>query len=238
LQATPRPRGTPLDDVSRRARRCPTRFPATASHTPARAVFEDRPVAKEEAMYQPKQSSSGPPHGARIVVVALAVLALVPCVSRASELIPSIGVTKSINGDGSAKVSGGLALRGGVLPFLQSEIGVQYRSETRDAGLLKVKQWPVTASLWLTPIPALYAGGGVGYYNTTLEYDQSLGLSNDTSRKFGVHLGGGMRMPLGPTASLDLNGRYVFLDQQRSQLPPNHFNPDYWTGSLGLAFHF
>jgi hypothetical protein len=181
----------------------------------------------------------GPRHlAAPAVLAALLLLPLAAPAARAGEIIPSIGITKPVNGDGGAKVSGGLALRGQILPFLQSEIGATYRSETRDDGMMKVKQWPVTASLWLNPIPALYAGGGVGYYHTTLEYDQTLALTNDTSSKFGVHLGGGFKMPLGPTASLDLNGRYVFLDQQRSQLPPNHFNPDYWTTSLGLAFHF
>lgn len=177
----------------------------------------------------------------RMSLALLAALMLLPFATgaaRAGEIIPSIGITKPVNGDGAAKVSGGLALRGKILPFLQSEIGATYRSETRDAGMLKVKQWPITTSLWLTPISALYAGGGVGYYHTTLQYDQSLALSNETSRKFGVHLGGGIRLPLGPTAALDLNGRYVFLDQQRSQLPPNHFNPDYWTTSLGVAFRF
>ena len=30
--------------------------------------------------------------------------------------------------------------------------------------------WPITASLWFTPIPMLYAGGGVGWYQVTLNY--------------------------------------------------------------------
>ena len=171
----------------------------------------------------------------------LAALVLVPLgavAARAGEIIPSVGITKPVNGDGGAKVSGGLALRGNILPFLQTEIGATYRSEERDAGLLKVKQWPVTASLWVTPMPMLYAGGGVGYYHTTLQYDESLGLDSETSRKWGVHLGGGLKFPLGPTASLDLNGRYIFLEQQRSQLPPNHFDPDFWNTSVGVAFRF
>jgi len=188
---------------------------------------------------KPCRHDSRPRHvAASAAFAALLLLPLAAPIARAGEIIPSIGITKPVNGDGDAKVSGGLALRGKVLPFLESEISASYRSETRDAGMLKVKQWPITTSLWFKPIPALYAGGGVGYYHTTLEYSPSLALDNDTSRKFGVHLGGGLRMPLGPTASLDLNGRYIFLDQQRSQLPPNHFDPDFWTTSLGIAFHF
>jgi len=39
-------------------------------------------------------------------------------------------------------------------------------------------------------------------------------------------------------AALDLNGRYVFLDQATSALPPNGFDPDFWTTSVGLAIKF
>ena len=38
-------------------------------------------------------------------------------------------------------------------------------------------------------------------------------------------------------ASLDLNGRYVYLGDQASELPPSQFNANFWTTSLGIAFH-
>jgi hypothetical protein len=157
--------------------------------------------------------------------------------AHAAEIIPSIGITKSVDGDDDAKVFGGLAMRGNLAPFLKSEIGVGYRSENVAGDDLKVRMWPVTASLWLTPVPTLYAGGGVGWYHTTLDYASSLPFEDETSQKFGVHLGGGLNIPFGP-AALDLNGRYVFLDKEQSQLPPNEFDPDFWTTSLGLAIRF
>src|SRR5205814_1094707 len=81
---------------------------------------------------------------------------------------------------------------GAVLPFLKTEIGVAYRSETRLGGDLKVRMWPVTGSLWLAPLPMLYAGGGVGWYHTTFDYAPALAIANETKERFGVHLGGGI----------------------------------------------
>ena len=116
---------------------------------------------------------------------------------------------------------------------------MQYRQDMLFNGQVESKQWPVTASLWLKPMPMLYAGGGAGWYNTTLHYPNTPLLASLTTRKFGVHLGGGVSVPLLPgVASVDLNGRYVYLGDQKSDLPPNNFKADYWTTSLGVAFHF
>jgi hypothetical protein len=186
--------------------------------------------------------ASWPRHQARALVASLliTVLALVATRSaQAVEIIPSVGITKTATRSNErAQISGGLALRGSVLPLLKSEVGVAYRSESRLNGGLDVKMWPVTASLWLQPIPALYAGGGVGWYHTTLDYAQTVPLQDETRQEFGMHVGGGLRVPLASAAALDLNGRYVFMDSQQSQLPPTTWDPDYWTTTLGLAIHF
>jgi opacity protein-like surface antigen len=184
--------------------------------------------------------------GSRLIIRgAVAVVVLVTMVlagigiATATEIVPSIGITRSVHDNSTdAQVYGGLAIRGSVLPLLKSEIGVAYRSETRLNGDLKVKMWPVTASLWLTPLPVLYAGGGVGWYHTTLDYAESLPIADETHQRFGVHLGGGFEIPLAPMAALDLNGRYVFLKEEQSQLPPAKFDPDFWTTTLGLAIKF
>ena len=180
-------------------------------------------------------------------------VAVVPATSRpveAAEIIPSVGVTKSTRSGGeSARVHGGLALRGSLVPFVQSEIGVAYRRETRSNGDLDVTMWPVTASLWLTPIPRLYAGGGVGWYHTTLtfrNYEEWLAQWADvppqsTRQEFGMHVGGGVTVPLTGSTAVDLNGRYVFLDTQvarQNPIPPIRFDPDYGSTTLGLAIRF
>jgi len=188
-----------------------------------------------------RQASRRPQHRCSLVATLLvAALALAGAGSAwAVEIIPSVGVTKSARNSGErARVYGGLALRGSFLPLLKSEIGVAYRNETRLDGNLDVKMWPVTASLWLAPIPTLYAGGGVGWYHTTLDYAETLPVQDETHQEFGMHVGGGLAIPLSGSAALDLNGRYVFMDSQQTQLPPTRFDPDYWSTTLGLAIRF
>src|SRR5262245_39121933 len=160
--------------------------------------------------------------------------------AEAAEIIPSVGITKSSRPGASdqAQLSGGLAVRGELLPMLKSEIGVSYRSEDRMNGAMTMRMWPVTASLWLTPLPALYAGGGVGWYHTTLDYSDAVALPSETHQDFGVHVGGGLRVPFTSAVALDLNGRYVFLHDQESRLLPTTFDPDFWTTSVGLAIKF
>jgi opacity protein-like surface antigen len=171
---------------------------------------------------------------------ALAALLLLLATSRARavEVVPSVGLTRSVDAD-EANSQVGLALRGDIAPrVLQAEIGASYRREDAAPDVVQ-RMWPVTASLWLTPLSALYAGAGVGWYHTTFDYKGPLALEDETFQDFGVHLGGGMKVPLASSVAVDLNGRYVMMqDQEDSRLVPSDFNPDFWTLAAGLAFKF
>jgi hypothetical protein len=158
-------------------------------------------------------------------------------IARSAELVPSIGWMR-LTGEAESKSFGNLALRGNMLPVLKSEIAVGYRNEERIANQLDVRMVPVTTSLYLAPVPAIYAGGGVGWYHTTFDYSSSVPLADRTSEEFGVHLGGGVQVPLAPSASVDLGGRYVMMREQDSHLIPERFDPDFWVTTLGLAIHF
>jgi len=169
----------------------------------------------------------------------LALLLLGVQVARAAEIIPSIGVARAIDSDDDeASISGGIAFRTPMLSIFKAEIGVQYRSEKRYDANLHIRQWPITGSLWLNPFSALYLGGGVGWYHTTYDYEDVTLLEDDTTQDFGVHLGGGLEVPFGPSIGLDLNGRYVFLEDVAQKLSTEEFNPDFWSTSLGLSFKF
>jgi len=157
--------------------------------------------------------------------------------AHAAEIVPAYGWMR-IKDDSEAKSFASLALRGNLAPVLQTELGIAYRNEERLANQLDVKMWPVTASLWLTPVPAIYAGGGVGWYHTTFDYDSSVPLADETHEEFGVHLGGGLKVPLAPSAAADLGGRYVMMRDQESPLIPQRFDPDFWVTTLGLAIRF
>jgi opacity protein-like surface antigen len=156
-----------------------------------------------------------------------------------AEIVPSVGLTSSVHSeDNDVKISGGLALRGRLAPMFKGEIGASYRSETLDNGALHVRMWPITTSLWVTPFSTIYAGGGVGWYQTTYDYDETLAIQDETQQQFGVHLGGGFGIPLAGPLTLDLNGRYVFLDKVRDKISTRELDPDFWTTSLGLAIRF
>lgn len=166
-----------------------------------------------------------------------AALSIVPSSSHAAELVPSYGLTRSVDGD-QVKGSFGLALRGNIIPnLLQSEIGAGYRTEDMNNDAIHVKQWPITASLLLSPMNVVYADAGVGWYHTTYDYQDPL-IADQTVQKFGVHLGGGFKVPVAPKVALDLSGRYVHLQDQESRLIPEKFNPSFWTLSMGLALKF
>jgi opacity protein-like surface antigen len=158
--------------------------------------------------------------------------------ASSTELIPSVGLTRSVDSD-EAKSLYGLALRSYIIPHaLQGEIQGQYRQEDLYNGDLHLKTWPITASLYVSPIQQLYVGAGGGWYHNTFDYRDGLNIPNKTTEQFGVHVGGGMQLPLMPGAALDLNGRYVFLEDEHSELIPETFNPDFWSASLGLALKF
>jgi len=156
------------------------------------------------------------------------------------QLIPSLGLTKATDSNaGNAQGFGGLALRFPLISYLEAEGGIAYRQDSYSSGALKVRQWPVTGSLWLAPVSSIYFGGGVGWYHTTLDYSGPLHIANSTSDKAGVHIGGGIDVPVAPKLSLDLNGRYIFMTKDKASFDvPTTFNPDFWTTSLGLAISF
>ena len=171
------------------------------------------------------------------VILAVAILPLVALSASAAEIVPSIGLTRATDGN-DTRSNVGLALRGGLLdPVLQSEIGVSYRSEEHFGGALETKMIPITASVLLRPVPMLHADAGVGWYHTKYDYENPL-VEDETKQDFGVHVGGGLQVPIAPRAALDLTGRYVFLEDQESKLIPETFDPDFWSMSLGLALKF
>ncbi|HZE19416.1 MAG TPA: hypothetical protein VE402_04770 [Candidatus Angelobacter sp.] len=175
-----------------------------------------------------------------LIIGSLAALVMCAAIKAqaATEIIPSAGLTRGTDSD-DTKAIYGLALRTSAIPSLVDlELKGQYRNQMVLSGAAREHQWPVSASLWLTPLRALYAGAGVGWYHTTLDFQGPTAPPTETFEKFGVHAGGGLRVPFGSAAALDLNGRYVWMENQESVSIPQKFDPDFWDMSLGLAFRF
>jgi hypothetical protein len=116
----------------------------------------------------------------RLVVGALMFLLLLLLgitSARAGEIVPSVGLSHSSE-SGENQSFFGLEVRGSLAPMLKAGLGVGYRSEEMSNGDLTMRIIPVTASLWVSPVPTLYAGGGVGAYFETLTYRDALLVPN------------------------------------------------------------
>jgi len=172
-------------------------------------------------------------------IVLLVLVFLGAEMAHSAEIIPSVGIARPAEG-GDSKLYTGVALRTGLAPFIQSELGVAYRKESFAGNAGTATTWPLTASLWFAPIPFLYAGGGVGWYHTSYSFDgvPLVGSLAATDQSFGSHFGGGMRMPLAPLVGLDLNGRYVVLEQKDDPSLPSNYDPSFWSVALGLGVKF
>ena len=163
------------------------------------------PASQEDSM-KASAESLGTSLIIRFLIGGLAFMAMILVgirIANAGEFIPSVGITRPADSDNDeSKVFGGLAVRGHLTPIIKTEIGAAYRSESRFNDNLDIKMWPVTASLWLTPVSSLYVGGGVGWYHTTFDYDDALPMDDETHQEFGVHLGGGLTVPLNSTSTV------------------------------------
>lgn len=134
---------------------------------------------------------------------------------------PQVGYYKSQDADEGEFLYGG-ALRLKPAPFFGIEGSVNYRQESYHDDAVKVKSWPVMATALLYPVPFVYGLGGAGWYNTTIEYDGSIFGGSDkeeTTNEFGWHFGGGVELPLGETARIAGDVRYVFIDYEFEDLP-------------------
>ena len=158
--------------------------------------------------------------------------------AQATEIVPSIGISQAADGE-DRQTMVAIALRTGLVPRVKAELQVGHRSEELQfvGETLELRTVPVTLSLWVSPVPMLYAGGGVGAYFQGVEYRNNLFPASDDTQ-FGAHLGGGMRFSMTPMVGLDLQGRYVFLGEQSTRLSSGDFDPSFWTLSAGVAIGF
>jgi len=169
-------------------------------------------------------------------VVFLVLILLGVGIARSAEVLPAIGFARPAEG-GDSKLYSSLSMRTSLAPFVQSELGVAYRRDEFSSGTITATSWPVTASVWLAPIPFAYAGGGVGWYTTSFSMPGTplAAAAATTQSSFGTHLGGGLRMPLAPMLGLDLNARYVILEKPDNTTIPSSYDPKFWSLALGLG---
>jgi len=127
------------------------------------------------------------------------------------------GLYKSTDAD-SYKVYGGVQARWRVFPAMSLEGTFDYRSSESYPDNTKVTSYPILASALFYLIPGAkispYLLGGLGWYYSKIE-DSS---GSSTTNKPGIHLGGGLDIPLSPDISFNADLRYYFLDYNDQKL--------------------
>jgi opacity protein-like surface antigen len=86
--------------------------------------------------------------------------------------------------------------------------------------------------------PNIYGLAGVGWYNTKIEFENTLADKPDrSSQEFGWHFGAGVDFPLSDAAILTTDFRYTFIDYEFQEVPgTNEINSDYFIIKAGLMF--
>lgn len=149
---------------------------------------------------------------------------------------PHLGIQKASNAD-KANYLVGATMRLKLMPVLGVEGDIGYRQEKYGSGALTVKDWPVTVTGLLYPLPIIYGGIGVGWYNSTFHYDDKYGISDETTHESGWHLAAGIELPASPNVKLFGDVRYVFLDYKFKELPDavlNGAKANFYSINFGL----
>jgi opacity protein-like surface antigen len=176
--------------------------------------------------------------------IILGALLLLPAVAQSQGSVsfgPHLGIQKSTGAENANYLVGG-TLRLKLLPAIGAEGDIGYRQEKYSGGAVTLKQWPVTVTGLLYPLPFLYGGVGFGWYNTTADYSDfynMAGYSDETTRKAGWHLGAGVELPASPSVKLYGDVRYVFLDYKFKNLPGavlDGAKSDFYSLNFGLLF--
>ena len=174
---------------------------------------------------------------ASIVFATTAVLAALSLARPAAalEIIPAVGVSGGDTGGTAQYYS--LDARLPVMPSIKLDVGTSFRSHDYNT-VVKAKQWTVNGSLLWQPVPFVYGGAGVGSYTT--DFTQPINTNYDSNQtKMATHLTAGYRMPIVPkVATLDINGRYVFLGKKVPTATDGTLKANFWLASAGISLGF
>jgi outer membrane protein W len=184
----------------------------------------------------------------KILIIALLLLPTAMLTNEASAQTgmnayvgPHLGIFKSQDADDASYLVGG-TLRLKLIPSLTAEGMISYRQEEFAEEAVTVRTWPVTVTGLIHPLPIVYAGLGAGWYNVTIDYDDSIndtGIEDETSQEFGWHVAVGAELPLSEKLRVTGDIRYVFLDYDFADVPEavlEGTDADFYSINIGLLF--
>lgn len=176
--------------------------------------------------------------------IILGILILLPLSVRSQTSVhvgPHIGIQKSQSAE-DANYLVGLTLRLKPMPFLGVEGDIGYRQEKYGSGAVTVRNYPLTVTGLLYPLPIIYGGLGGGWYNTTFDYSDAInqaGFGDETNTIFGWHLVAGVELPASPKFEFFGDIRFVFLEYEFKNLPGavlEGADSDFYSVNVGLLF--
>lgn len=176
--------------------------------------------------------------------IILGILVLLPVSARSQTnayVGPHLGIQKSPDAQ-DANFLVGATVRLRLMPILGIEGEIGYRQEKFGSDAVTVREWPVTVTGLLYPLPVVYGGLGAGWYSTTFDYNDffnEAGYEDETKRNFGWHLAAGIELPASPKVRLFGDIRYVFLDRKFKELPGavlDGAKSNFYSINVGLLF--
>lgn len=172
-----------------------------------------------------------------LLIVALLLLGTSFAEAQSIVLGPQLGFYSVEDAEDDFNVMVGVTARMKLLPALGVEGSINYRQESYFGDDLTVKSWPVMVTGLLYPAEVVYGAVGFGWYNTTYDFADGLGIANETEQEVGWHFGGGVELPLGKQAVLTGDVRYVFLDYDFGEPPGfGDIDADFYVITAGLLF--
>jgi len=136
----------------------------------------------------------------------------------------------------------GASVRLKLFEALAIDASIAYRQNKVEDGLYTVRTWPIMVTGMLYPLPFLYGAMGAGWYNTTMDYNQSKlppgsALQDETTRDYGWHFGGGLEIPFGKRARLYGDVRWVYLNYDFKSFPGSEgTESDFYMINAGVLF--
>lgn len=173
-----------------------------------------------------------------LLIMGLTILIVTRIDAQSVSLGPQVGYYKAQDAD-EGSCMGGIVGRFKFIPMLGLEVSINYRQEKYVDNLLTVRSYPVMVTGLIYPLPIIYGAMGIGWYNTTFDYDQDRLplLKDDTAQKVGWHFGGGVELPVGSNFNLTGDIRYVFLDYDFKGIPgSDELKSNFYVVTVGLLY--
>ena len=150
------------------------------------------------------------------VVVVCSLAQVAPCAAQGLGIGGRLSMVRGdVQADTGAERFTGGHVRAWLSKRTALELSLDRRAQNNEARTERVRDYPLQASVLLSPVPSTFAPyvlGGLGWYTHRVEeVSGTRVVDTTTTRRVGSHAGFGAEMRLGRRAALHADYRYTFL---------------------------